>query len=141
MVEVALILPIFVILLAGLLEFSHYFMVVNTLNAAARKGALLGSFGGVSNSEVITKVNSVVSAAFNTSHATTIIKDASVFDTPTVDPNSLNYSTLPNVNLTQLESSDPFLVQVSVPYDDVALLPPFWIKNATITGRAVLRHE
>jgi hypothetical protein len=32
-------------------------------------------------------------------------------------------------------------VQVTVPYNQVALLPPFWVKNATVTGQSVLRHE
>jgi Flp pilus assembly protein TadG len=140
-VEVALTLPIFAILLAGLMEFSHYFMVVHTLNAAARSGANLGSYAGVTNDAVITKVNGVVKGAFATSKATVIVKDASVFDTSTVDPDTLNYNSLPAINLSQAGTSDPFLVQVSVPYDDIAILPPWWIKNATVTGRAVMRHE
>lgn len=140
-VEVALILPIFAVLLAGLMEFSHYFMVVHMLNAAARQGAHLGSFQGVTNTQVTTKVNSIVGAAFNISKATVIVKDASVFDTANVNPSTLNYTTLPSVDLTQSKTSDIFLVQVTVPYDNVALLPPFWIKGATVTGRAVIRHE
>lgn len=140
-VEMALILPIFAILLAGLMEFSHYFMVVHSLNAAARKGALQGSFTGVTNSQVTQIVDQVVQAAFSTSAATTLIKDGKVFDTSTVDPNTMDYSSLPNADVSKLDTGDCFLVQVSVPYNDVALLSPFWIKNATVTGRAVMRHE
>ncbi len=140
-VEVALTLPIFGILLAGLMEFGHYFMVVHTLNAAARQGAHLGSFQGVTNSQVTTKVNAVVSAAFNTTNATVMVRDGSVFDTSNVNPETLNYNTLPAIDLTTAKTSDCFLVQVTVPYDNVALLPPFWIQGATVTGRAVMRHE
>ncbi len=140
-VEVALTLPIFGILLAGLMEFSHYFMVVHTLNAAARSGANYGSYAGVTNDQVIAKVNGVVSGVFSTSKATVIVKDAATFDTTTVNPQTLNYNTLPAIDLSKAATSKPFLVQVSVPYNDVALLPPWWIKNATVTGRAVMRHE
>lgn len=140
-VEVALTLPIFGLLLAAMMEFTHFFMVVHMLNGAARRGALLGSYEGTTNTEVVSKVQSVVSAAFNTTNAAVLIRDASVFDQAGVNPNSVNYNALPPMDLTQAETTDCFLVQVSVPYDDVALLPPFWIKNATVTGRAVMRHE
>jgi len=140
-VEVALTLPIFAVLLAGLMEFGHYFMVVHMLNAAARKGAHYGSYEGVTNQQVIDRVNGVVSAAFATSKATVIVKDASVFDTTTVNPDTVNYSSLPAINLPDADTSHCFLVQVSVPYDNVALLPPFWITNGTVIGRAVMRHE
>lgn len=140
-VEVALTLPIFGILLAGLMEFSHYFMVVHMLNGAARRGALLGSYEGTTNTQVINKVQTIVSAALNTANATVSVKNAAVFDTANVNPNTLNYNSLPDVNLPSLDTTDCFLVQVAVPYDNVALLPPFWIKNATVTGRAVMRHE
>ncbi len=140
-VEVALTLPIFGMLMAGLMEFSHYYMVVHTLNAAAREGALLGSYQGTTNTQVSTKVNGIVAAAFNTSKSTTSVKDAKVFDTAGVNPSTVNYNTLPSLDLTQCKTADSFLVQVTVPYDNVALLPPYWIKGATVTGRAVTRHE
>lgn len=140
-VEVALTLPIFGVLIAGLMEFNHYYMVVHTLNSAARQGALLGSYQSVTNQQVTDKVNSIVAAAFATTKSTVIVKDASVFDTSGVNPKTVNYGTLPAVDLTKSKTSDCFLVQVTVPYDNVALLPPYWIKGATITGRAVMRHE
>lgn len=140
-VEVTLTLPIFGILLAGLMEFSHYYMVVHTLNAAARSGANYGSYAGVTNDQVIAKVNTVVQGAFASSKASVIVKDASTFDSSGVNPSTLNYSSLPSITLSQADTSDLFLVQVSVPYNDVALLPPWWIKNATVIGRAVMRHE
>ncbi len=140
-IEVAFTLPVFGILLAGLMEFGHYFMVVHTLNAAARRGALLGSYQTSTNMDVTQKVQSIVGAAFNVSKATVIVRDASVFDTANFNPSNTNYNTLPAVDLTKCKTSDCFLVQVSVPYNQIALLPPFWIKNATVTGRAVMRHE
>lgn len=140
-VEVALTLPIFGILLAGLMEFSHFFMVVHTLNGAARKGAHYGSYQGVTNAQVTSQVQSIVNAAFPSSKATISISDGSVFDNSNFNATTTNYNTLPNVDLTQCQTGANFIVQISVPYNNVALLPPWWIKGATVTGRAVMRHE
>ena len=140
-VEVALTLPIFGILLAGLMEFSHYFMVVHTLNAAARKGAHYGSYQGITNAQVTSQVQTTVGAAFAATKATISICDGSSFDTSNFNASTANYNTLPTVDLTQCKTGANFIVQVSVPYNNVALLPPWWIQGATVTGRAVMRHE
>jgi len=141
LVETALTLPVFILFLAALMEFGHYYMVAHVLNAAARRGAHWGSFENASNSAVETKVKAILASAFDASKATVIIKDAGVFDGASVTPGSINYSTLPAIDLSTAEMGDCFVVQVQVPYDNVSLLPPFWIQGATITGRAVMRHE
>ncbi|GIX03452.1 MAG: hypothetical protein KatS3mg113_0458 [Planctomycetaceae bacterium] len=140
-VEVALIMPVFVLFLAALLEFGHYFWVKHMLTAAARAGARLGSYEGVNNVDVVNRVLQVASVAVDPSVALVIIRNGSVFDTASVNPGSINYETLPALDLSQATSATCFVVQVSVPYDSVALLPPFWIKNKTVYGRAVMRHE
>lgn len=140
-VEVALTLPIFGILLAGIMEFCHFFMVVHTLNGAARKGAHYGSYQGVTNTQVTTQVQTIVSGAFASSKATVQICDGAVFDTSNFNASTTNYNTLSTVDLTQCKTGANFVVQVSVPYNNVALLPPWWIQGATVTGRAVMRHE
>jgi Flp pilus assembly protein TadG len=140
-VEVALTLPIFVVFLAGLMEFCHVFLVSHMLNAACREGALMGCYKGVTAAEVQARVEEIVEGAFDAAETTVIVRDASVFDDPNVSPETLDYSGLPSIDLTQANAGDPFLVQVTVPYDDVALLPPFWVQDYTVRGRSVMRHE
>lgn len=140
-VEVALIMPVFVLFLFAIMEFGHFCLVKNTLQGAARRGAHLGSFEGVTNSEVETRVKQIVGAAINSDKATVLIKDASVFDSAGLDAANINVSTLPAVDLTQADLGDCFLVQVKVPYDQVSLLPTFFIKGKTIAGQAAIRHE
>lgn len=140
-VEVALVMPIFGMFLAGIMEFGHYYLVVHSLNSAARNGALLGSYEGATNAEVVAKVTTLLNASIKASEATILVRSAAVFDTANVDPATVDYNSLPAIDLTQADTGDCFLVQVQVPYDKVALLPPFWIKGRTITGRAVMRHE
>lgn len=140
-VETAMIMPVFVLFLASLMEFGHFFLVRHMTNAAARKAANYGCAEGVTNSQVINKAKEVINAAYNSNKATIIVRDASVFDTPSVNPKTLNYDSLPAVTLASAETSQFFLVQIKVPYKNVALLPPFWLKNASVIGRSVMRHE
>ncbi len=140
-VEVALIMPIFALFLAAIMEFGHYCLVVNTLQAAARRGAHLGSFEGTSTSDVEARVRQIAGAAIDPRYVTVNVRDASVFDSPGFNAATTNYSALPPMTLSNAERGDCFLVQVRVPYDNVALLPPFWLKNKSIEARAAMRHE
>lgn len=140
-VETALVLPVLGILLAGLMEFGHYFMVSTTLSAAAREGVQIGCYEDVTSAQVAAKINQVVAAALSISNATVSVRDGSVFDTAHVNPSTLNFDTLPLKEVSTCKRGDCFIAQVSVPYDSVALLPPFWLKNKTVIGRAVMRHE
>jgi len=140
-VEVALTLPIFIMFLAALMEFGHVFFVSHMLKAAAKSGARYGSAGGVTTAQVQSRVQQIVKSAIKVNAATVLIRDASVFDTATVNPSTINYNTLPTVELSSIEQGHLYIVQVTVPYNQVALLPPFWVKNRTVTGQSVLRHE
>jgi Flp pilus assembly protein TadG len=141
LVETALTLPVFMMFLAALLEFGHFYLVKHVVEGAARRGVHYGSFEKASNSAVESQIKSILASAFNANKATVVIKDASVFDSGSVNPSTLNYSGLPAIDLSTAEMGDYFLVQIEVPYDQVALLPPFWIKDMTIRGRALMRHE
>ena len=140
-VEVALTLPIFIMFLAALMEFSHVFMVSHMLKAAAKAGARYGSAPGVTTAQVQAKVQQIVTSSIKAGKATIAVKNAAVFDTATVNPSSIKYTSLPAIELSSAAQGDLFVVQVTVPYDQVALLPPFWVKGRTVTGQSVLRHE
>lgn len=140
-VEFALVLPIMGMLLAALMEFGHFYMVVHTLNAAARRGAHLGCHENITTAQVEDRVRGIVGSAVAATAATVRVADASVFDSANMNPSTVNYSTLPTVELSTRKTGDCYMVQVTVPYDNVALLPPFWLKGRTVIGRAVMRHE
>jgi Flp pilus assembly protein TadG len=140
-VEVALTLPIFIMFLAALMEFGHVLFVSHMLKAAAKSGARYGSTDGITTAQVQAQVLQIVNTAIKPGAATVLIRDAGVFDTPNMNASTINYSTLPNVELSTIEQGHLYIVQVTVPYNQVALMPPFWVKNATVTGQSVLRHE
>lgn len=140
-VEMAVVLPVFLVFLWGLFEFGHAYTVSNTLNAACIKAARMGVAEDVSTTQVKNKVKEILGTAVNLSHATITVKNAGVFDTAGTNAATVNYSQLANIELSTAESGQLFLVRVEIPYSDVSLLTPKWLTNLTLKGHAVMRHE
>lgn len=141
LVETAVVMPVFAVFIAGIMEFGHAYLVINTLNAAAKRAARYGAVEGISTSDVETKVTSILRAAMATDNATVYVKDASVFDTSGVEPGQVSYSSLPDIELLDAEERQLYVVRVEVDYDDVALMPPFWAKDIRLSAQSVMRHE
>ncbi|MCA9023685.1 MAG: pilus assembly protein [Planctomycetaceae bacterium] len=140
-VEMAVVLPVFGIFLAGLMETGHAYMVMDVLNSAAKQAARLGALEGKTSAQVLALAQAKIGGAVNPSDATVYIKDGSDFDTPGFDPTGISYSGLPDIEVQDAEARQLFIVRIEVPYNDVAILPPFWIKDITLSGQAVMRHE
>lgn len=138
-VEMAVVVPVFAVFLAAIMEFGHAFLVVGTLNAAAKQAARYGAVDGISTAEVEARVNQVLSAAFDASQTTVYVKNAGVFDTGA--PENVDYTQLPNIELLNAERRQLYVVRVEVDYNDVALMPPFWAKDLKLFGQSVMRHE
>ncbi len=139
-VEVAVTMPVFLAFACGLMEASHAMMVVDSLDSAARQAARYGSVEEITSAQTITKAKAIIAQSFRTV-PTVVVKDASAFDTANYNASTINYTSLPDKELNTAEADDMFIVRISVPYNSVALLPPFWIKNITLHGQAVMRHE
>ncbi len=137
----AVVVPVFGIFLAGIMEAGHAYMILQTLNSAAKQGAREGAVGGRYTTDITTKVDSILSAGFDASEASVMVKDGSVFDTPGFDGSNVSYGGLPDIEVHDAETRQLYIVRIEVPYDAVAILPPFWIKNITLSGQAVMRHE
>lgn len=141
LVEFALVSSLFAMFLAMIMELGHVYLVINGLNAAAKRSARYGVVEGVSTAQVKEKANSILSASLNSSQTTVLVKDGSVFDSSGYDADGFDADALPNIELLDAESRQLFVVRVSVPYDDVAILSPFWIKGVKLVGQSVMRHE
>lgn len=138
LVEMAVVLPVFFLFVFALFEFGHALMVVNYLTSIAKQAAHEGSFEDVSTARVKQFADSRLDAILGPGVSTTYVKDASVLESGN---GTINAASLPSVELNTLESRDLFMVQVEVPYDSVALISPFWIKNVTLRGVSVMRRE
>jgi hypothetical protein len=143
-VELALVLPILLMIYFSLIEFGHCYMTSQLLKTAARKAARFGVADGKTTAQVRTEVENMIKSAMDPAKATIYIKDGSMFEVDGASPPS-NYSTLPNVEVSSLESRELFLVRVEVPYNSISLFPNgFWhthLHNLTLSGQAVVRHE
>lgn len=139
-VEMAVVVPVFAVFLAAIMEFGHAFLVVGTLNAAAKQAARYGAVDGISTTEVQARVNQVLSAAFDASQTAVYVKNAGVFDGGG-ELDDIDYTELPDIELLNAERRQLYVVRVEVDYNDVALMPPFWAKDLKLYGQSVMRHE
>jgi hypothetical protein len=141
LIEVAVIMPVFMIFVWGLIEFGHAFMVVNLLSSAAQRAAREGVADDVTTAQVIAKANSILSSAISLDDVTVMVKDASIFDDSEADLSSIDYASLPNIELDDMEPRELFVVYIEVPYDNVSILPPEWVTGVTMRGMSAQRHE
>ncbi len=140
-VEFAIVLPVFLVFVFALFEFGHALMVSNMLVAVAKQAAHQGSFSGTSTAEVESFAADKLNAFLIDSAVSVIVKDASAYESSSKNLSLANYEDLPDIELNAAESRQLFLVHIEVPYADVALLPPFWVRNITLRGDSVMRKE
>ncbi len=84
-VEVAVTLPVFGLVMAGLMECGHAMMVVHTLNSAARQAARYGSTDAITSAQTATRAATIVQNSAGVA-PTVLVKDGSIFDTSDVSP-------------------------------------------------------
>ena len=145
LVEFAVCLPVFALFLAALMEINHAYMVAATLRSAAQQAGRLAVVEGVSTSEVVAEAERIAGSAMKADRVRVLVKDASAFDNG-ADGESVDFASLPDLDLRRARPRQLFVVRLEVPYEDVSLLPPMFLKDAdgspmTVHGQAVNRHE
>lgn len=131
----------FLLLIFAFIEFGHVFMTVHVLNGAAKQAGRSGVGDNSTTAKVVTKANQILSKISALSNLTVEVLDGSVFDNPNVDPSQVDYSSLPSIELAEAESRQLFIVRCSLPYNSIAILGPKWVKDLTVYGQSVVRHE
>ncbi len=141
-VETALVLPVFFIFVFAIIEFGHATMVSNVLKNACRTAARWGSATGASTAEVEQYARQRLGGAVDPALVTFQIKDASQFDTGGGAPTSAeDFRTMPDIELSEAEPRQLFMVRASVPYGNVSLLPQPWLRDVLLSGATFTRHE
>lgn len=142
LVEVAVVLPVFLVFLFGLWAYGHAQMVSNMLKGATRTAARMGATEGVSTAQVQERIRQVMASAIDTSNLTIQVKDASAYDNGGAFPtSSSSMAGLPDLELASADSRKLFLVRATVSYNDVAILPSSWFDNVQLSGQSFMRHE
>jgi len=117
-VEMAFVLPLFLMLIFGIVEFGRAMMCMQILTNAAREGARACAVSPLTQDEVETICADYASGC----------GVAGVTATVSPDP-------------TTVIRGEPVTVTVSVNFADVALMPPFYMKDGTLTSQSVMRKE
>jgi Flp pilus assembly protein TadG len=140
-VEMAVVLPVFLTFMFALIEFGHAFMCNATLTAAAKDAARYGAIDKITTAQTIARAQARINGAFKSAKATFYIKDASSFESASTNTATVSVSSLPNIELSSAAERQLFIVRIEVPYNNVAVMAPFWAKNVTLHGESVMRHE
>lgn len=145
-VETALVLPVFLVFVLGIIELGHAQMVKNLLRSGCREAARIGSTEGHSTGEVQQRVLDVIGSAVNPELIQVYVKDASVFDNGGGSTDSQSLEALPDIELSDAEPRSMFLVRAKVNYSDIAIVPniPFlgsFLDEVVLEGQAFMRHE
>lgn len=140
-VEMAMIMPVFFLMLFAIVEFGHAMMIRSLMISTAKDAARMAAVGEMTTQSIVEYIDSRLNKAMDSEVATIWVKNASLFDDPNNDTEAVEIDDLPDIELSTAESRQLFIIRISVPYEGVALLPPFWTTGLTITGDSVIRHE
>ncbi|OAI55040.1 hypothetical protein AYO47_02645 [Planctomyces sp. SCGC AG-212-M04] len=127
-VEFAVISPLFLLLLAGVVEFGQTFRVQHSLSAAARRGCRAASMSGSTNAQVNSLVRSLCAKTIGTSDSNIVV---------TI---SVNGST--SADLSSANASDEIQVAVSIPYSKAAVgFFSSTFSDSSLTAACAFEHE
>lgn len=120
LVEFAVVLPVFLLFVLGMIEYGRMVMVQQIITNAAREGARVGVLDNSTSATVTTAANIYLTSAG--------IASATIAASPD-PPSSATYA-------------NPVSVTVSVPFNSVSWLPsPMYLGGKTMTYTATMRRE
>ena len=132
LVEMAIVLPIFLMVSLGIIEFGRALMVANMVTNSAREGARMAVLDGSTNTAVKQAVEDFLTAS-------TGVKAADITTTITINPAGSNPD--PANQCAAALARDLITVQVQIPFSKVALMPGGYLTGATLNGKSAMRHE
>jgi Flp pilus assembly protein TadG len=147
LVETALVLPVFLAFVLGLMELSHAYLVTNVMRAACREAARLGSVSGTTSAQVKQKALDMMGSACKASLVTVYVKDASTFDSSGTPPQTATQlEAMPDLEVANAKSLQLYMVRAKVNYNQIAIVPNIpiigkFLNNVVIQGQAFTRHE
>jgi len=126
MVEMALVLPLFILLAFSITEFGRAMMASQLVTNAARDGARLAAIDGSTNQQVQDAVLEFLERSLGPSSSTATVS---------IEVNGV---------LNEVANSSPgdmCTVTVSLPYSDITLTRAQFLENSKIVGHCAMRRE
>lgn len=131
-VETALVLPVFFMVMLGIVEIGRYFMVAQLLANAVREGARTAIMSGSTNADVESTVKTIAQSTIG-------VAPADVQVAITVTEYTGNPPTSNNVALAR--KRDLCNVSATIGYDRINIMPVKWLTGVSVRGQAAMRHE
>ena len=132
MVEMALVMPVFFLVVLGIIEFGRAMMVSNMVTSAAREGARMAVVDGSTNTDVTNAINTFL-------HQSTGVSTSNISTTITVVPATGNAD--PSNQVANSHTRDLITVKVQIPFNSVALLKGNYLAGKKLVGQSAMRHE
>jgi Flp pilus assembly protein TadG len=145
-IETAFVLPVFLMLVLGIIEVSRAMLIQHVLNGACRKAARLGSTDGSTTATVKAKTVEILGSAVKPSAVTVFVKDATAFDGASPGTSAAALEGMPDIEVSTAKSRQMFMVRAKVKYSDIAIVKNipilgYFLQNVTLDGQAFMRHE
>lgn len=131
-VEFALVLPVFLTVSLGIVEYGRALMAANLVTNAAREGGRIAGVSGSTNTDVENAVKNFLASSLNVSSGQVTVNITITPAAGNPDPQNL---------CTNARLRDLVTVEARLPYNAVALIPASYLQNVTLTGRSYMRHE
>jgi Flp pilus assembly protein TadG len=128
MVEMALVLPVFVALMLGVIEFGRAIMVGQLVTNAAREGCRQAILDGSTNTAVSDFVKQFLADTANVAKGDVAVTVA--VGNPAAGGQLVN-----------AQSRDLVTISVSLPFSKVSFLPPTFLKTTNLSAQSAMRHE
>ena len=117
-VEMAVVLPLFFMIIFGIVEFGRAMMALQIITNSAREGARACAVRPLTESEV---------------------EDICVEYAEACGVNGITVDVVPDP--TTVTRGDPVEVKVEVKFTDVSWLPPFWNRDTILSSASTMRKE
>ncbi|MHC4876134.1 MAG: TadE/TadG family type IV pilus assembly protein [Planctomycetota bacterium] len=130
--EMALVLPIFFMVVLGIVEFGRAMMVGQMVTNAAREATRLAIVDGSTNSSVEGWIDEFLESSIGVTAA-----DVDTTITVTAAPGNDD----PGNEIGNAQSRDLVTVAIAVPFDKVSYLPGNYLKGKSLTAQSAMRHE
>jgi Flp pilus assembly protein TadG len=131
-VELAIVLPVFLMIVLGIVEFGRAIMVGQSLTSGARHGARQAIAAGSTNSSVERGIKEFLDTTLDVAPDDLDIRIE-------VEPGPGNPD--PADRLAEARAKDLVRVTVTVPFDRVAYVAGNFLDGATLRGRCAMRRE
>ncbi|MGE3315220.1 MAG: TadE/TadG family type IV pilus assembly protein [Planctomycetaceae bacterium] len=131
-VEMALTLPLFFMVVLGIVEFGRAMMVSQLLTNAAREGARLAILSGNTNEDVENAVTEFLELSANIDAGVVTVNIS-------ITPAAGNPD--PGGQIANAQSRDLCSISVQVPFDEVSYIRADYLAGKSLVGTCAMRHE